>query len=66
MEKAQIRIVAGRLRGRKLIVAVHESQESWERFRNEILMPRMAEGIEGGFTVPPQETAFPVHKEQTG
>jgi hypothetical protein len=48
------------------VVAVHESQESWERFRNEILMPRMAEGIEGGFTVPPQETAFPVHKEQTG
>ena len=23
-------------------------------------------GIEGGFTVPPQETTFPVHNQQTG
>jgi hypothetical protein len=49
-----------------VIVAIHESQESWERFRNEILMPRMSAGIEGGFTVPPQETTFPVQNEQTG
>ena len=48
-----------------VIVAVHESQESWERFRDEILMPRMAAGIEGGFTAPPQETAFSVHNQQT-
>jgi len=48
------------------IIAVHESQESWERFRDEILMPRMSQGIEGGFTVPPQETAFPVHNHQAG
>jgi hypothetical protein len=48
------------------IVAVHDSQESWERFRNEILMPRMSEGIGGGFSVPPQETTFSVHNQQTG
>jgi hypothetical protein len=29
-------------------------------------MPRMAEGIEGGFPTPPQETTFPVHNQQTG
>jgi len=47
------------------IVAVHESQESWERFRDGVLMPRMTQGIEGGFTVPPQETTFPVHNQAT-
>jgi hypothetical protein len=47
------------------IVAVHDSQETWERFRNEVLMPRLSAGIEGGFTAPPQETTFAVHNEQT-
>jgi hypothetical protein len=28
-------------------------------------MPTMA-GIEGGLPTPPQETAFPVHNQQTG
>jgi hypothetical protein len=48
------------------IVAVHESQESWERFRDETLMPAMSAGIDGGFPTPPQETAFPVHNQKTG
>ena len=48
------------------IVAVHDSQESWERFRNEILMPRMSQGIEGGFTVAPEESTFSVENQQTG
>jgi len=48
------------------IVAVHDSQESWERFRDETLMPKMGAGIEGGLPVPPEETAFPVYKQQTG
>jgi hypothetical protein len=45
------------------IVAIHDSQESWERFRDGILMPRMAEGIDGGFTAPPTETTFSVHNQ---
>jgi hypothetical protein len=45
------------------IVAVHDSQESWERFRDDVLMPRMAQGIEGGFAAPPQETTFPIHNQ---
>ncbi|GAA1978212.1 hypothetical protein GCM10009817_18350 [Terrabacter lapilli] len=45
------------------IVAIHESKESWEAFRNGILMPRMQEGIPGGFTEPPQETVFEVVNE---
>ena len=44
------------------IVAVHDSKESWERFRDGVLMPRMAQGIEGGFAAPPAETTFDVHK----
>jgi hypothetical protein len=47
------------------VVAIHDSQESWERFRDGILMPRMQEGIEGGFTSPPQETTFEVHNQIT-
>jgi len=42
------------------IVAVHESKESWEQFRDGILMPRMQAGIEGGFASPPQETEIDV------
>ena len=46
------------------IVAGHDSKESWERFRDDILMPRMQQGVKGGFTVPPQETVFDVHNLQ--
>jgi hypothetical protein len=48
------------------IVALHESKESWERFRDEELMPRMTQGIEGGFSAPPQETSFDVYNEVSG
>lgn len=47
------------------IVAIHDSRESWERFRDGVLMPRMAQGIDGGFTSPPQETTFEVHNQAT-
>jgi len=47
------------------IIAVHDSQQSWERFRDSVLMPKMEEGIEGGFTAPPQETTFEVYKQVT-
>ena len=60
----QIFHAAGPSEGGWTITAVHESQESWERFRDEILMPKMQSGIEGGFQAPPQETAFPVHNLQ--
>jgi hypothetical protein len=46
------------------ITAVHDSKQSWERFRDDILTPRMKQGIKGGFTAPPQETAFEVHNLQ--
>jgi hypothetical protein len=43
------------------IVVVHESKESWERFRDNILMPRLQQGVKGGFTALPEETAFEVY-----
>jgi hypothetical protein len=42
------------------IIAVHESKESWERFRDGILGPALASGIEGGFTSAPEERTFEV------
>ncbi len=47
------------------IVAVHETKESWERFRDKILMPRLKEGVKGGFTAPPEETVFEVYNLQS-
>ena len=58
----QIFHAAGPSAGGWTIMAVHDSKESWERFRDDILMPRMQQGIEGGFTAPPEETAIDVYK----
>ena len=55
---------AGPSEGGWTIMAVHESRESWEQFRDNLLMPRLQEGIEGGFPSPPQETAFEVYNLQ--
>ena len=48
------------------IIAVHESKESWERFRDGILMPTLGRGIEGGFTSTPQELTFEVDTRMRG
>jgi hypothetical protein len=46
-----------------VIVAIHASKESWEKFRDGTLMPQMQAGIEGGFEGPPQETSFEVKNQ---
>jgi hypothetical protein len=60
----QIFHAAGPSNGGWTIVAIHESQSSWERFRDDVLMPRLQQGIPGGFAGPPQETAFDVYHMQ--
>ncbi len=45
------------------VFATHDSQESWERFRDGTLLPAFQAGIDGGFTAPPQEMAFEVATE---
>ncbi len=42
------------------IIAVHDSKESWERFRDNVLMPKLQAGVKGGFEAPPQETTIDV------
>jgi hypothetical protein len=53
---------AGAAPGGWTIIAVHDSKQSWERFRDSILMPRMQQGIEGGFPTSPEETEIDVYK----
>jgi hypothetical protein len=48
-----------------IVMAIHDSEASWNRFRDGILMPRMAEGIDGGFTGPPEERSFDVQNHRT-
>lgn len=57
----QIFHAAGPSEGGWTIIAVHESKESWERFRDQTLLPRLQAGIEGGFAGLPKETEFDVH-----
>src|SRR5262245_26362289 len=51
---------AGPSKGGWTIVAIHDSKESWERFRDQILLPKLQAGIAGGFTTQPEETIFEV------
>jgi hypothetical protein len=65
LPEGQIFHAAGPSAGGWTIMAIHESKESWERFRDNVLMPRLHQGVPGGFTVPPQEQAFEVYNQQT-
>ncbi len=47
-----------------IVIAVHDSKESWERFRDGTLMPRINQGIKGGFTKPAEEKSFEVYNMQ--
>ena len=40
---------------------MHDSQDSWERFRDCTLMPALWAGIEGAFDGPPDEKAFELY-----
>jgi len=62
----QVLHVAGATDDGWIIVAIHDSQQSWEQFRDGILMPRMQEGIERGFQSPPEETGFEVRNHVSG
>jgi hypothetical protein len=57
----QIFHAAGPCAGGWTIMAVHESKESWEQFRDGTLVPRMQQGIDGGFVSPPEETAIDLY-----
>ena len=60
MPEGQIYHAAGPSDGGWTIIAIHDSRESWGKFRDGTLMPRMHQGIEDGSASPAQETAFEV------
>ena len=66
LPKGQIFHAAGPSTGGYTIVAIHESKESWEQFRDKTLLPKLQAGVPGGFTTPPVETAFGVDNQQLG
>ena len=57
----QIFHAAGPSAGGWTVIGVHDSLASWERFRDGMLMPRLQQGVAGGFQTPPQEMTFDVH-----
>jgi hypothetical protein len=63
LPKGQIYHVAGPSAGGWTIVAIHDSKESWETFRDNILMPKLQAGVPGGFAKPPQEQAFELYNK---
>lgn len=65
LPEGQIFHAAGPSEGGWTIIAVHDSKESWETFRDDILLPKMEKGVDGGFTAPPEERAFDVYNSQS-
>jgi len=66
LPKGQLFHAAGASPGGFTIVAVHDSKESWEAFRDQVLLPKLAAGIPDGFTTKPQETTFEIENLQAG
>ncbi len=66
LPKGQLFHAAGASPGGFTIVAVHDSEESWEDFRDNVLNPKLAAGIPGGFTTAPQETIFEIDNLRAG
>ncbi|MDQ0850426.1 hypothetical protein QFZ65_002364 [Arthrobacter sp. B3I9] len=62
LPEGQIFHAAGPSEGGWTIMAVHESRASWEKFRDGILLPRMQQGIQGGFASQPEETVVDLYK----
>jgi hypothetical protein len=60
LPEGQLFHVAGSVPGGWEVFAVHDSKASWEKFRDEVLVPRMQADIAGGFTTPPEETEIEI------
>ncbi len=65
LPKGQLFHAAGPSAGGWTIVAIHDSKESWESFRDTVLLPKLQAGVPGGFPTPPQEQTFEVYNSQT-
>jgi len=47
-----------------IVIALWDSKDSWERFRDGTLTPGLERLGDRGLPGPPQETTFEIHKEQ--
>jgi hypothetical protein len=65
LPNGQMYHAAGASQGGWSVIAVHDSKATWEKFRDETLMPKIAKGIKGGFAEKPQETTFEVYNQRT-
>lgn len=54
----QLYHAAGPSKGGWTIVAIHDSEASWLRFQDQVLMPALQKGVPGGFTGAPEATMF--------
>jgi hypothetical protein len=63
LPEGQLFHAAGPSEGGWTVTAIHDSEQSWVKFRDETLTPLLQRGIEGGFAAPPTETGFEVYKQ---
>jgi len=64
LPKGQLFHAAGASPGGFTILAVHDTKESWEAFRDNVLRPKLKAGIPGSFTSEPQETMIELDNMQ--
>ena len=57
--------VAGATDDGWVVVALFDTRESWERFRDETLTPGLQGMGDAGFPTPPQSTTFEIHREKS-
>jgi hypothetical protein len=60
LPEGQMIHVAGPTDDGWIVIAVHDSKESWERFRNNTLLPGLGDLGDEGFAGPPDETTYEV------
>jgi hypothetical protein len=64
LPEGQLLHLAGPSEDGWVVVAVHESKASWEKFRDDTLLPGLAR-VGNGLPGPPEETTFDVTKFRT-
>lgn len=64
LPEGQVQHFAGPTPDGWIVVAIHDSEESWERFRDETLLPGLQQLGERGLPGPPEENTFEVVVEE--
>jgi len=64
LPEGQMLHLAGQSQDGWLVMAVHDSRESWERFRDDTLIPGLA-SVDDGLPGPSEEMTFEVQVFQT-